>query len=234
MIKRDFSDWLSPMLVKELRRGLRGRVFELAFLLIQGFMIFCVFLSIGAATDSSTSDMGGGIFWGVIGFLFLIVMPCCGLTAHSSEVKDRNLELLLFTGLTPGRVVLGKWKAIMAQTLLVATAVLPYMILRYFIGGVNLVMDLFILGVLLAESAVLSIIGVAISSFKHMISKLIVFAISFVLISLIFGGIVGAVEGNGGADVLLVFLPIAFIFFLVVYAGVISGFEAPIGSYHHD
>ncbi len=36
----DFSDRLSPMLVKELRQGLRAKTFVIVFLLLQGLLEF--------------------------------------------------------------------------------------------------------------------------------------------------------------------------------------------------
>jgi len=36
----DFADWFSPMLVKELRQGMRSRLFVISFLLLQGALIF--------------------------------------------------------------------------------------------------------------------------------------------------------------------------------------------------
>ena len=38
----DFSDKLSPMLVKELRQGMRTNLFTVAFILLQAFMILCM------------------------------------------------------------------------------------------------------------------------------------------------------------------------------------------------
>ena len=39
---RDFSDWVSPILVKELRQGLKSRVFVATFIIVQVVMILLV------------------------------------------------------------------------------------------------------------------------------------------------------------------------------------------------
>ncbi len=43
--KPDFPDWLSPMLVKELRQGIRSKAFMAVFFLTQLLMILSVVLN---------------------------------------------------------------------------------------------------------------------------------------------------------------------------------------------
>jgi hypothetical protein len=234
MIQNDFGDRFSPMVVKELRQGLRSRVFVSMFLLIQGLMIFCVFLSLAAAANNASQDSANGVFWMINGVLFLVAMPCRGLNAHSGEIKGRTIELLLFTGLTPFRILIGKWKAIMAQTILVACTVLPYAVLRFFIGGVNLVADLESLGLLLVLSCVLGALAVAVSSFRSMFTKIFVFVVLLILSLIAIGGIETSDDKGGNLFLFIFVIPLGLMFLISVFSVVILRLITPSENVHHD
>ena len=171
-IKKDFGDWLSPMLVKEIRQGFRSRIFVFAFLLIQGLMIFCVVLGLIFSSGDFTEG-SSWVFWTIICIPLLLIMPSHGFGVLGNEIKGNTIELLFLTRLSAWRIVVGKWTAIVAQTILIICSVLPYAVLRYFIGGVNLLTDLEALGWLLFASALLTGVTIAISPFyRSMLAKL--------------------------------------------------------------
>ncbi|MEI8234508.1 MAG: hypothetical protein WCH57_07445 [Verrucomicrobiota bacterium] len=159
----DFADWFSPIIVKELRQGMRSRAFLLIFLAIQFFMIVCV---IGSLGDGS-HEAAAGFFWTFIGAAILFAMPLRGLAALNGEMKGNTLELMLLTQLSAWRITAGKWLALVLQTLLLVCAVLPYVVLRYFLGGVNLVDDLVLLGLLLIGSALATALAIGFSGFMQ-------------------------------------------------------------------
>ena len=77
----DFADWFSPILVKELRQGMRSRAFMGIFLAIQVFMIVCVLVSLG--NDSDNRNSVTTLFWTVICVAVLVAMhPYRPLTAR--------------------------------------------------------------------------------------------------------------------------------------------------------
>lgn len=163
----DFGDWLSPILVKELRQGLKTRMFVTTFILVQVIMILIVgFQLLNHTHGSSPSSMESfdGFFWAFIGFPLLALMPARGLTAISEELKANTLDLVQLTRLTAFRIVLGKWIALVAQTLLLVAAILPYTVLRYFFGKVEVVSDLLIIAYMLMASIVLTAGAIALSS----------------------------------------------------------------------
>lgn len=167
--REDFPDLLSPMLVKELRQGMRTRMFVLAFVVLQVVMAFVMSLkAIEYASDPDAFKIKdlNGIFWTLCGLLLLLVMPLRGVVALSNEEKARTLELIFLTRLTSWRIVLGKWASLMFQSLLFTLAVLPYAVLRYFFGNVNLVEDLQMLALLLWFSAFMTSVAVGISGFS--------------------------------------------------------------------
>ncbi|HEY2342873.1 MAG TPA: hypothetical protein VGH90_07585, partial [Chthoniobacteraceae bacterium] len=165
-ISRDFPDWLGPMLVKELRQGLRTRAFALTFVALHTiFVVVMIYFALdyamapGGFNPSSLS----GFFWTLIALQLLVVTPCRTFNELAGERKANTLELIFMTGLTPWRITVGKWASLLFQAILFVVAVLPYGMLRYYFGGVNLISDFAVLGIMLMASAVLSAIAIAIS-----------------------------------------------------------------------
>ncbi|GAH00794.1 unnamed protein product, partial [marine sediment metagenome] len=103
----DFPNWLSPMLVKELRQGLRTNMFSVAFILLQAFMVLCIL--IGAASPGSNDSSGA--FWTFVVISLLIVQPLRGFNALSSEYQLNTMDLIQLTRLDTWRITLGKWIA---------------------------------------------------------------------------------------------------------------------------
>jgi len=168
--RADFADWLSPMLVKELRQGMRSRAFMSAFLITQLLMILSVaFNLVSASGDEAGDGMSqflNGLFWVMIGLPLLCVMPLRGFWSLHSEIKDGTLELVFLTHLSAWRIAVGKWTALTMQTLLLVCAVLPYVLLRYFLGGVDILADLEGLLLLFIGSITFTAATVAMSPFE--------------------------------------------------------------------
>jgi hypothetical protein len=179
----DFADWLSPILVKELRQGLKTKMFITTFILIQVVMILITGLQLLEVAHGGSGSGNGfdGFFGAFIWIPLLILMPARGLTAVSEEVKVNTLDLVQLTRLTAFRIVLGKWVALIAQTMLVVTAILPYAVLRYFFGEVDIITDLTIIGVLMLASMVLTAGALALSSAHIAIRILVVLGLFFAL-----------------------------------------------------
>src|SRR5690625_1426454 len=93
---REPSDFLSPMLIKELRQGMRGRVFLSSFLLIQVAMLFCAAGGLVAASKAQQDEFQffSGLFWFIIGIPLILVIPSLGNSALRSEIQSKSLELI--------------------------------------------------------------------------------------------------------------------------------------------
>ena len=119
---------------------------------------------------TSLANSGGAgreaaVFWwlmmaGVIG----LVIPLQGLTAVSGERTGNNLDLVRLTRLSATRIIVGKWLALAAQGLLVATALLPYLVLRYFFGGVNVLGELEAFGWIMVLALAVAAAALALST----------------------------------------------------------------------
>lgn len=160
----DFSDRLPPMLVKELRQGLRAKTFVGVFLGLQLFLGIVMLF----ATTASGLDGAGEVVSRII-FLFfslavLVVQPLRAINALHAEIKSTTLDMMVLTRLNARRIVAGKWASIVGQTLLLFVSIVPYLILRYFFGGMNLFTELLALGSIFLFSACLTAFNVGLSS----------------------------------------------------------------------
>lgn len=145
----DFPSWLPPMLVRELRQGVQSGVFAWTFIGIQAAMFALMTWAVGSFGGGPSGIPArefSAIFWFAIAAAIVVVVPLRGLTAVSSERVGNNLDLVRLSRLSATHIILGKWFAIVCQGLLVATALLPYLVLRYFLGGVDVVSDLEAIG----------------------------------------------------------------------------------------
>ncbi len=164
----DFPDWLSPIVVKELRQGLKSKAFVAIATVLQGGMAFIFVLAAlsGMRPGGGAVDTLSGFFWFMLWLPLIFFMPGRALQSVVEETKVQTLELVQMTRLRSLRIVFGKWLALSVQSLLLVLAILPYFVLRYFFGGVNLAGDLVTLASLLALSLVLTAAGLAASTLK--------------------------------------------------------------------
>ena len=157
----DFPAWMSPMLVKELRQGVQSGAFAWTFILLQAAMFLLMTFwvlnrSTGQQSRLDVNQLFHGFFWALFGFAAAVILPVRAAGSMTAERVGNTLDLLRLTHLSSTQIVVGKWLAVMAQVLLIATAVLPYLVLQYFFGGLDLVADLFSFVVTLLVAAVMT------------------------------------------------------------------------------
>src|SRR4051794_24473523 len=148
IVRRDFPAWLPPMLIKELRQGLRTRGFVGALLIFQVVMLLLMLTALGnqagatAGSRSVGSALSLGFFWSLMSVMLLLVTPSRALGGLQLEVESRTLDLLMLTRLNAWGIVLGKWISLLAQAALLLVAMLPYLVVRYFTDNADIITDL--------------------------------------------------------------------------------------------
>ena len=168
------SDRLSPILVKELRQGIRSKLFLGAFLTIQ------LLLFLYGTTLLISSNVGGdsnaelALFWSAIVLPMLILVPAMASQGIEKEITGKTLDLLLLTRISSYRLVLGKWASVIVQSTLLVTSALPYLMLRYFLGGIDIWNELKSLAILVLASALLA--GLTMGFWASKVSKLVKWA----------------------------------------------------------
>lgn len=142
--------WLAntnPVLVKELRgrmRGARAFIVLTAFLLILALPTTLLYLTTASTVTFNTFDAGQTIgktlFIGVVTIALIqvmIVVPSQAASAITSEKESETYDLLISTLLPPWKIIIGKLAAALAYALLLIVAVIPFMALSFFFGGVT-------------------------------------------------------------------------------------------------
>lgn len=142
---RDFSDRLSPMLVKELRQGMRSPVFVWGLIAMNLFLATVVWLT----TEDAGSEELNQAFFGAYCIVVCGLLPLRGANALHEELRGNTIDTLVLTRLSGWRITLGKWIAVAAQQVLTSITVLPYLIVRYFAGGLNVPLEIAWLGIFL-------------------------------------------------------------------------------------
>ncbi len=178
----DFSERLDPMTVKELRQGLRARKFVIPFLAIHVFMIAgCAFeylyvLRSGVSADTEFGEWAsqyGILFWGVAYLMLLFVLPVTRFFDLQQEFSGNNAELLLLSGLSRWRIVRGKWVMSVALSGLIFVSILPYLFLRYFLGGFELTQHLLMALGLALNNAAFTALVIGASAYRAYLGRIL-------------------------------------------------------------
>lgn len=223
---RDFPDWLSPALVKDLRRGLKLKGFSFTFLAL---IIALTFLLSATILSGSGSATVMGFVWLPVALALLVVQPTRGLSAIPEERNLQTLPLIQLTRLNAFRILFGKWSALAFQTALLTVALIPYMVLGHFLGGFEFTQNVLILLLFTGFSLILTAITVALSVIKLAIVRTLMglAVIGPFLITLLSGGISSMFRGSFGifdasalAGILLVTIILgAFMVFYLISSG---------------
>jgi len=169
----DFSDKLSPMLVKELRQGMRARSFTMLFLIFQILLGFILLSASASSTMDYAGSFASGVIFTMFGIAALFIQPMRGVTALSAEITGNTIEMMALTRLSASRIVLGKWIAIISQTTLILITIIPYLILRYFFGGMVLLGELVFLSLIFMTSMAMTAVMVGMSGTNAKLSRIL-------------------------------------------------------------
>jgi len=172
----DYSDWFSPILVKELRQGLRSRIFLLLFCLLQAMLLLVLLAGIGQASAGRDLDGNRALFWFLVVAPIGLITPLQAIAAFSQEKENQNLEAILLTRMKPRQILFGKWCALFAIALLMGISALPYAVTRYFLGNVDVLSEVAALGFLLTGAAVFSMAGLVLSLMCSRVMRFLVTA----------------------------------------------------------
>ncbi len=179
----DFPERIHAMTVKELRQGLRARKFVVPFIAVHIVMILACALEYfivnqmasGSSTFGGVEDgviRYGLIYWGVAYFMLLFVIPATRFFDLQQEFTGRNAELLLLSGLSRWQIVRGKWVFSVALSSLILVSILPYLLLRYFFGGFELVEHLLIALALVLNNAVFCAMVIGASAYRSYLGRI--------------------------------------------------------------
>lgn len=226
------GDRLPPVLVREVRQALRGRIFRISFLLVSTASVIAAaaIAATGSASHASTESIGRDLFEFTAIALFvtcLVQVPFGAFQSLASEWDEDTYDLLAMTNLRPRRIVVGKLFGALLQAALHLCALTPAIVLAFLMRGVG-VPQIAMLGAGVAFlCAGYSALGIALASLTRvrLVRGLLqaAFALAAVFTSIGLYGEVGTDVLFGrmrGAEVWLVFGFLAMCSLAVVFLGV--------------
>lgn len=177
-------DFFSPVFVKELRQGLRARRFIMPFVIAQIMAIIAVGTELGFASTSNVTvgsdftDFLGFVLYGVLWLIIGVIMPLTNIGSLRPELSGgRNVELLLMSNLSRWEVVRGKWLVGFVLSCLMLVSLVPYLLTRYFVGGVDLIDNLSQIFLVFIANAVLTALAIGASGFGNLIGRILLIGI---------------------------------------------------------
>lgn len=190
------ADRANPIVVKELRQGLRTRVFWVFFALM---LVGCAAISLisFAVVSDGSLDAGKGAF---IAFFFCLagvqffVIPYSAYRSMSREAEEETWVLLTLTGLGPRKILMGKMTSYFAQGVLYSSACAPFLLFSYYLNGIDLPSIVVSLLLALAWQLFLTSASVSVATLAE--SRIVRAVLHFVVLGGLFQG---ASMGFGGA-----------------------------------
>ncbi|MGC4119549.1 MAG: hypothetical protein QM765_34260 [Myxococcales bacterium] len=160
------SEGINPIVLQEVRRGLRTRVFSIAFTLL---LLACAVIALVAfgVYEPGNSGVGQGTFVAVLACLSIVgffMLPYSAYRSLSREREDKTWPLLVLTGMSPRRILSGKIGSTLLQALLYASAIAPFLLFAYLLQGVSLVTVGAVLGAALSFHVFLTVAAVTVAT----------------------------------------------------------------------
>ena len=152
---------------------MRARGFTLLFLIFQLLLAFIILTAGSFSNAENSGSIASGVIFTMFTIAVIFIQPMRGITALSSEITGNTLEMMALTRLSAYRIVVGKWVAIVSQSALLLVTIIPYLILRYFYGGMNLLGEMVFLTLIFLTSMALTAVMVGLSGTSTKIVRVI-------------------------------------------------------------
>ena len=188
----------APMVLKELRQGLRRGTFLIPFMVIHVFAIAALYMEFFTDTELAYNQYTGVMqvglffeytpFWWVVGIVCIVLMPLGGIVLMGQEMDEGNYELLQMTELSRWQIVLGKLVSIWCITILTLSSLLPYLIVRYFVGGMDVWRNIALVITVSMASVMVASGAIGASAFKNPFAKMGIFLLY--LASMVASGVI--------------------------------------------
>ncbi len=136
-----WSDWLNPLLVREVRQALRGRVFSGVIVLtalVSAAILVCGILAMGTHRPDATAGLKiYAILYYLLWSLCCVLLPVSAASRFRNERSSGEFELFLITGISARQVVSGKLQAALVQVLLALATAAPFLMACHVLRGIS-------------------------------------------------------------------------------------------------
>jgi hypothetical protein len=136
------DDWFNPIVVKELRQAVSGKLVSAVLLLLLSVQIVALGIYLVASGDFSNKFSAGReafmILHAIMLAISLFFVPAYTGIRLASERSDTNVDLLFITTIRPVAIVGGKLFSALIITILIFSACMPFMAFTYWLRGIDL------------------------------------------------------------------------------------------------
>lgn len=136
-----WSDRLNPVLVRETRQALNGKVFRSVIMLMLG-VGFLLTVIVSNADDPNGAELFFQYYW-VLTLIAFVIVPFSSLQQFRTEIEGRTSELLTISALHPRAIVRGKILCMAVQLLMFYSAMVPFMAFSFLLKGIDVVTIVF-------------------------------------------------------------------------------------------
>ena len=192
----EFPDWLNPVFVRDLRQGLRASFFVWAFVLLHSLALVATMTEWAMVQLlGSGGPMFASAFSMMTSLVFGLLLPFSLFHSLQPELgRGRNAELLLTSQLTRWQIVRGKMFVATAMSTLLLVSLLPYFLIRYFLGGIEPVGMLLEMMALLLSNTTMNSIVIGASAFSSYVTRVVL-----IIFLMNFHSIIAAVQAMGSS-----------------------------------
>lgn len=137
----------NPIFVKEIRQNARMKKMAVMLVLYNSclalFGMFAFYLTFRGSGDTVQADYADiltmyGIITGIEFILVLCIVPALTATAISAEREKQTLDILLTTGLSKRKIIMGKLASSISIVMLLTISSLPVLAVVFSIGGISI------------------------------------------------------------------------------------------------
>ncbi len=139
MTKRDWSDYLNPVLVKEIRQYFHNRLlYVMTGLLLAGQLVALLYMQNIVGNEEYA---GAVFFYIIVASIVVAAFLVCGLTTErrfAEERADKELDFSRITPLSSFQIVWGKLAGALVMSCYLYALCLPFIVIAYFLRGIEM------------------------------------------------------------------------------------------------
>lgn len=137
-----YSDWINPIVIKEVRQSLKSKLFVTTFMLslaaCWAISIFGIMFSWNFIEYTPISLTFFTAYYYVLAFALFVVIPFGAYGSLQTERDQNTYEILQITTLRPAQIVTGKLASAMLQAIILYAVIAPFIAFSSLLQGFDL------------------------------------------------------------------------------------------------